>query len=77
MLGVVLNASLSRDGGGSLQQIQHLLGKHGKALDAATSRAALAHGLHLTFWGVLLMAVLMLAVALLVPQDARRRTNEA
>jgi len=77
VLGVVLNASLSRDGRGSLQQIQRLLGEHGKELDAASSRAALANGLHLAFWGVLLIAAMTLAVALLVPRNVRRRPNEA
>lgn len=71
VLGVVLNASLSRNGGGSLQQIEQLLHQSGGAINAATSRAALAHGLHLTFWGVLLIAAATLALALLVPRDAR------
>jgi MFS family permease len=76
VLGVVLNASLSRDGGGSLQQIQRLLSQHGHAIDEATSRAALAHGLHLTFWGVLLIAAATLGLALLVPRHASRRNDD-
>lgn len=77
VLGVVLNASLARHQGGSLQHIQRLLNQHGPALDTATSRAALAQGLHLTFWGVLSIAAATLAIALLVPRvTARRVMNE-
>jgi EmrB/QacA subfamily drug resistance transporter len=69
VLGAVLNASLAREHAGSLQQIQRLLERHGDAsAGAVASRAALAHGLHLTFWGVLLIAAATLAVALFVPR---------
>ena len=67
VLGAVLNASLARGHAGSLNQIQRLLDHHGAAADALASRAALAHGLHLTFWGVLLIAAATLALSVLVP----------
>jgi MFS family permease len=70
VLGTVLNASLARGHSGSLQQIQQLL--HGQVLSTGTgaARAGLAHGLHLTFWGVLLMAAATLALSFLVPRVA-------
>ena len=67
VLGAVLNASLARGHAGSLQQVQQLLGRPGAALDAVASRAGLAHGLHLTFWGVFLMAAATLLLSLFVP----------
>ena len=68
LLGTVLNASLARGHAGSLEQVQQLLDRHGPALDAVASRAGLAHGLHLTFWGVLLMSAATLAVSAFVPR---------
>jgi MFS family permease len=70
VLGTVLNASLARGHSGSLQQIQQLL--HGQVLSTGTgaARAGLAHGLHLTFWGVLLIATATLALSFLVPRVA-------
>lgn len=68
VLGTVLNASLARDHSGSLQQIQELLHAHGAIVGATASRAGLAHGLHLTFWGVLIIAVLTLALSAFVPR---------
>jgi EmrB/QacA subfamily drug resistance transporter len=70
VLGTVLNASLARGHSGSLQEIQQLL--HGQVLSTGTgaARAGLAHGLHLTFWGVLLMAAATLALSFLVPRVA-------
>lgn len=72
VLGTVLNASLARGHSGSLQQIQQLL--HGQVLSTGTgtgtARAGLAHGLHLTFWGVLLIAAATLALSFLVPRVA-------
>lgn len=76
VLGVVLNASLAGHQGGSLQQIQRLLGSAAPALDTAASRAALAQGLHLTFWGVLLIAAATLAIALLVPRVTTRHKDD-
>ncbi|RYD23381.1 MAG: MFS transporter, partial [Lysobacteraceae bacterium] len=67
VLGTVLNVSLARDRSGSLQQIQELLHSQGSVIGAAASRAGLAHGLHLTFWGVLIIAFLTLALSAFVP----------
>lgn len=68
VLGTVLNLSLARGHAGSLQDIQQLLHGQGSAIAAAASRAGLAHGLHWTFWGVLLISLATLALALLVPR---------
>jgi EmrB/QacA subfamily drug resistance transporter len=68
VLGTVLNASLARGHSGSLQQIQQLLNGRGLAAGALAGRAGLAHGLHLTFWGVLLIAAATLALSFLVPR---------
>jgi EmrB/QacA subfamily drug resistance transporter len=72
VLGTVLNASLARGHAGSLDQIRQLLDRHGSAsggaLNEAAGRAALAHGLHLAFWGVFLIAAATTAVSLLVPR---------
>jgi EmrB/QacA subfamily drug resistance transporter len=70
VLGAVLNASLARGHSGSLEQVQRLLDHHGAAIDAAASRAGLAHGLHLTFWGVFLIAAATLALSAFVPRVA-------
>ena len=67
MLGAVRTAPLARGHGGALQQVPHLLDRHGPALDVAASRAGLAHGLHLTFWGILLIAATTLALSAFVP----------
>ena len=64
VLGVVLNASLAREHAGSLQTIQQLLHGRGAGLGAV---AGLAHGLHLTFWGIMLIALATLALSTLVP----------
>ena len=68
VLGAVLNARLARGHAGSLQQVQRLLDGHGAAPGAMVGRAALADGLHLTFWGVLLIAAATLALATWVPR---------
>ena len=70
VLGAVLNASLARGHAGSLQQVQQLLHGQGAMAGAAASRAGLAHGLHLTFWGVLLIAVATLCLSAFVPRVA-------
>jgi hypothetical protein len=67
VLGTVLNASLARGHAGSLRQFQQLLVSQGSATGAVASRAGLAHGLHLTFWGVLLIAGVTLALSVFVP----------
>jgi EmrB/QacA subfamily drug resistance transporter len=68
VLGTVLNASLARGHSGSLQEIQQLLHGQAAAIGTVASREGLAHGLHLTFWGVLLISALTLALSLLVPR---------
>jgi len=70
VLGAVLNASLARGHAGSLEQIQRLLDRHGAAASDVAGRAALAHGLHLTFWGVLAIAAATLVLAAFVPTVA-------
>jgi len=69
-LGAVLNARLSGGPAGSLDKLQHLLSTGGDAPGAALGRAALAQGLHLTFWGVLVIAAATLAASLMVPRVA-------
>ena len=67
VLGAVLDASLARGRAGSLEQVQQLL--HGQGIvGAAASRAGLAQGLHQTFCGVLLIAIITLALSVLVPR---------
>ncbi|WP_260599478.1 MDR family MFS transporter [Sphingomonas endolithica] len=73
VLGAVLNLSLARGHAGSLEQVQQLLVAHGPAVDGAASRAALAHGLHLTFWGVFVIAAVTLALSVFVPRVASSR----
>jgi EmrB/QacA subfamily drug resistance transporter len=70
VLGAVLNASLARGHSGSLQDIERLLHGQGAGIDAVASRTGLAHGLHLTFWGVLLIAIATLALSAFVPKAA-------
>jgi MFS family permease len=68
VLGGVLNMSLATGGAAtSYDKIRTLL-EHPEGLAGSESvRAALAHGLHLTFWGVFLTASLVLVFALMVP----------
>jgi len=68
VLGVVLNTSLASQHAGSLRDIQQLLHGGGADAGAVAGRAGLAHGLHLTFWGVLLIALATLALSLFVPR---------
>ena len=68
VLGTVLNISLADGQAGSLQQIQQLLHGQGLAIGALAARAGLATGLHLTFWGVFVIAVVTLALSFLVPR---------
>jgi len=77
VLGTLLNASLAHGHAGSLEQIQHLLDRHGPAAGVAASRAALAHGLHLAFWGVFVIAAGTAIVSLLVPRLQVRTTAPA
>ena len=68
VLGTVLNLSLVRGHAGSLQQIQQLLHGQAQAAGALAGRTGLATGLHLTFWGVLVIAAVTLALSFLVPR---------
>jgi EmrB/QacA subfamily drug resistance transporter len=74
-LGGLLNWRLASGGSGSLDDIQRALAG-GASAALAASREALAHGLHLTFWGVGAVALATLATALLVPQvEVKRRPD--
>ncbi|GAC1581096.1 MAG: hypothetical protein NVS3B5_15020 [Sphingomicrobium sp.] len=67
---VLPNVQLADRGAGSLEQIQGTL-SHAAAADsppAAASRLLLAEGLHPMFIGVLVIAPVTLAVALIVPK---------
>ena len=77
VLGTVLNASLARGHSGSLQQIQQLLSGRRLAAGSVLERAELAYGLHLTYCGVLLVAVATFALSFLVPRVSvgMRATN--
>ena len=70
ILGGVLNLSLSHGSGAqvSYDQIRTMLERPGMSLADSAVRTALAEGLHLTFWGVLLCSLLTLACATLVPR---------
>jgi EmrB/QacA subfamily drug resistance transporter len=65
-LGGLLNWRLASGGSGSLDDIQRALAG-GASATLSASREALGQGLHLTFWGVGVVAVATLATALLVP----------
>ena len=78
MLGAVLNYGLGHQGSAApvtADELRQLLqqGSLVAMQDADVVRAALQGGLHLTFWGVLLVTLAGLAVAALVPQVALRR----
>jgi EmrB/QacA subfamily drug resistance transporter len=75
LLGAVLNIVLSRAHPGALEQVQRLLEGRAAGLSDAASRAALAHGLHVTFWGVLVIAAFTLALSGFVPDVAFGRTE--
>ncbi|MGE5722179.1 MAG: MFS transporter, partial [Sphingomonadales bacterium] len=65
VLGAVLNLSLGRTV--SSDQIRSLIDHAGQLAGGAVARARLDEALHLTFWTVLLIAVLTLLFSLLVP----------
>jgi MFS family permease len=68
VLGAALNISLTRSGAVSAEQIRHLL-DHGDAMVGETTvRTALGHSLHVTFWGVMVIAILTALATLLVPR---------
>ncbi|GAC1494405.1 MAG: hypothetical protein NVS2B11_17750 [Acetobacteraceae bacterium] len=74
VLGGVLNISLARRGGEAagigFDQIRQLLDRPGHAVGDAAVRAALGQSLHLTFWGVFLIAAVTFLLATLVPPVA-------
>jgi len=74
MLGAVLNVSLAHRGGAAVHfdQIRQLLDHARAGVGDDAIRAALSQALHLTFWGVFLVALSTLALATLVPSVAVR-----
>jgi MFS family permease len=69
VLGGVLNMSLASAGTTvKPDQIRELLERAGEAGGAGAVRTALGHALHLTFWGVFVLAVLTFLVSLLAPR---------
>jgi len=74
-LGGLLNWRLASAHSGSMSDIQRALaGRPSAAL--AASKDALGHALHLTFWGILAVALAALAAALLVPHVAMQARRE-
>ena len=67
VLGAALNVSLARGGAVSAEQIRRLLDGGAQAIGDGGVRVALGRSLHVTFWGVLVIAVATLLAALLVP----------
>jgi MFS family permease len=76
VLGGVLNLSLASQGGAAagidFEAIRRLLEQGQGLVPDAAVRAALAEGLHLTFWAVFALCVATLLLALLVPPFASR-----
>jgi EmrB/QacA subfamily drug resistance transporter len=68
VLGAALNISLARSGAASTEQIRNLLNSGADAVGGATARAVLGHSLHVTFWGVTVIAILTALATLTVPQ---------
>jgi MFS family permease len=77
VLGAILTASLAWGHAGSLEQVQSLLRGHGSAADVLATRAALGQGLHLTFWGVLVIATATLGLSVFVPRAALKPRHSA
>jgi EmrB/QacA subfamily drug resistance transporter len=75
ILGAVLNISLAHGSGGPVNsdQIRALLDHTGTAITDATVRLGLGQSLHLTFWGIFIIALLTLGLATLVPAVALQR----
>ena len=75
VLGGVLNVSLAGGRGRAgfdFDRIRTLLDTPGRAAGDEGVRAALAHGLHLAFWTVFAISVLMVVLASLVPRVSFR-----
>jgi EmrB/QacA subfamily drug resistance transporter len=77
VLGAILTASLAWGHAGSLEQVQSLLRGHGSAADVLATRVALGQGLHLTFWGVLLIAAATFGLSVFVPRAALKPRHPA
>ena len=67
VLGAVLNISLAGSGKVSAEQVRHLLDRGAQAAGEAGVREALGAALHITFWGVLAIALVTMLATLLVP----------
>lgn len=77
VFGAVLNLSLGDAGrAGASEQIRGLIEHRAGGVAGEGVRAALAHGLHVTFWGVLAIAVATLLCGLLVPSVPLERSAE-
>ena len=74
VLGTVLNYWLAHPGGGravSSDQLRQLLDRPDALAGAATGvRSVLQQSLHVTFWGIFVIAVMTLLLSLLVPRVA-------
>jgi EmrB/QacA subfamily drug resistance transporter len=73
LLGAVLNHGLNRAGTPgpiTSDQLRQLLGAPGLAAGDAAIRVALEQALNLTFWGMLVLSVGTVALALMVPRTA-------
>jgi EmrB/QacA subfamily drug resistance transporter len=69
VLGMALNFGLQGYGHGvTPESIRQLLEHHENAADRPVLRAALAHGLHLTFWCVFVLSAITVALAFLIPK---------
>jgi hypothetical protein len=75
-LGGLVHWRLASGGSASRADIQRALAG-GASATLAASREALAHGLHLTFWGVGIVAFATLAAALLVPHVELKARRES
>jgi MFS family permease len=80
VFGGLLNASLAGSATASaghvtFDDIRRLLDHPAALIEEATIRSALGHALHLTFWGVFVVAALTLASAMLVPTVALARAK--
>jgi EmrB/QacA subfamily drug resistance transporter len=80
-LGAVLNIGLAHGDTNtaaiSSSQIRQLLNHGDGAIGDVAVRSALDHSLHLTFWAVLLIAILTLFLAILVPPVTLRQERQS
>ncbi|ALN75485.1 MDR family MFS transporter [Aureimonas sp. AU20] len=78
-LGAVFSLSLLGGTGpaGGFEEIRRLLGETGALAADGAARLALGASLHLTFWGVFLIAAATLALALLVPRPVAAEARVA